>query len=121
MTNTTIKKKAGRPKGSRNKITTLREAEQREILKRAGFRVLCEIEAVIDAMVEKAKGGDVQAAKLILDRCIPARKAVEHINANTDVTIVIKPAGDRDAITATAQQRPATGSLPAIDSPCLEN
>lgn len=36
-----------------------------------------DIKAIIAAMVEQAKGGDIQAAKLILDKVLPSLKAVE--------------------------------------------
>lgn len=56
----------GRPKGARNKIT--REVEA--ILSTSG-------EDVAKAVVERAKGGDMQAARLVLDRLAPLRKGRE--------------------------------------------
>ena len=59
--------KAGRPKGSRNKTTLFKEAMKE------GFESLLETEGkkVFEAVVAKAKDGDMTAAKLILDRVIP--------------------------------------------------
>ena len=55
----------GRPRGSRNRATALRQ------------RLVKDADAILDAVVKAAKGGDVQAAKLILDRCLPALKPVD--------------------------------------------
>ena len=54
---------AGRPDGSRNKASLIAEKLMEG-----------DTEEVIKAVIEKAKGGDIQAAKLILDRIVPARK-----------------------------------------------
>jgi len=53
----------GRPKGSRNKTTVLAE------------RLLhADIEGIVSAVVEAAKGGDMTAARIILDRLVPIRR-----------------------------------------------
>src|SRR5262245_13168530 len=53
----------GRPKGSRNKSTVLAE------------RLLhADIEGIVSAVVEAAKGGDMTAARIILDRLVPIRR-----------------------------------------------
>ena len=54
---------AGRPEGSRNKASLMAEKLMEGDTKE-----------VIMAVIEKAKGGDIQAAKLILDRIVPLRK-----------------------------------------------
>ena len=58
---------SGRPKGVKNKTTLFKEAM------REGFENLLEKEGkkVFLAVVEKAKDGDMTAAKLILDRIVP--------------------------------------------------
>lgn len=56
---------AGRPKGVATKQTRLRD----EIAKAAPD--------IIDSLVGLAKAGDVQAARLLLDRCLPALRAVD--------------------------------------------
>jgi len=54
----------GRPKGGTN-FVTLRKA------------IAGDVPEIIDAMVAAAKLGDVQAAKLLLDRVLPSLKPVE--------------------------------------------
>jgi hypothetical protein len=54
---------AGKPKGARNKAV--------QALERLGE---AEAEAIVTALIEKAKGGDAMAAKPILDRVWPPRR-----------------------------------------------
>ena len=54
---------AGRPRGSRNKSTLLLEK-----------LMIDDGEGVVRSVVNLAKDGDVQAARLVLDRILPARK-----------------------------------------------
>jgi hypothetical protein len=54
---------AGRPRGARHKATLLAEKLMAE-----------DVEDVVKAVVTAAKGGDIQAAKVILDRVAPARR-----------------------------------------------
>lgn len=63
----------GRKKGSKNKATILREAMQNKTSKTLSKQTPAVLKVVLDA----AKGGDLQAAKMILDRTIPIRKATE--------------------------------------------
>jgi hypothetical protein len=55
---------AGKPRGVRNQATILLEAIQDS-----------DLAAIIIMVVEKAKAGDLAAAKLILDRVLPALKS----------------------------------------------
>lgn len=55
--------RAGRPKGSRHKITILAEKLMSE-----------DVEGVVNSVVKAAKEGDMQAARVILDRIAPPRK-----------------------------------------------
>ena len=68
---------AGRPKGAKNKTTLFKEAMKE------GFeqKLMSEGFKVFDAVIEKAKEGDMTAAKMILDRIVPVTKAVD-INAS---------------------------------------
>ena len=83
MTNTPVKKKKqghnlkGRPKGIKNKTTLFKEVMKN------GFEEELEKEfhAVLRAVISKAKEGDMSAAKMLIDRAVPATKAVD-INAN---------------------------------------
>ena len=80
----------GRPLGSKNKTTLFKEAMKE------GFENLLEKEgkAVFMAVVEKAKDGDMSAAKMILDRVVPVTKAVDHtidgVSGKGGVTINIE-------------------------------
>ena len=64
----------GRPKGSKNTLTQL----QNELVKSFSGELEKEFEAIVRKVIRKAKDGDMVAAKMLLDRAIPARKAVEH-------------------------------------------
>ena len=63
----------GRPKGAKNKTTIFKEVI------REGFeeRLLVEGMNVLDAVISKAKEGDMTAAKLLLDRILPTSKAID--------------------------------------------
>ena len=80
----------GRPKGSKNKATLLREGEIEKALKLCEGHAALEAPKIVMAMAEKAKQGDVAAAKLILDRVMPAKRQVDDRNANiSGITINI--------------------------------
>jgi hypothetical protein len=53
----------GKPKGARHKTTLLAEKLMQD-----------DAEAVVKAVVEAAKGGDMTAARIVLDRIAPARR-----------------------------------------------
>ena len=57
-------KKGGRPIGSKDPHTLMREKAREVLIK----KVVESIEPIANALVEKAKGGDVQAVKELLDR-----------------------------------------------------
>ena len=61
---------AGRPKGAKNKATLVKQAVAAE----AEGVILDNLSEVLMAVIEKAKGGDMVAAKLILDRGLPLKK-----------------------------------------------
>ena len=54
---------AGKPKGARHKLTVLAEKLMAD-----------DAEAIVRKVVEAAKGGDLTAARLVLDRIAPARR-----------------------------------------------
>ena len=54
---------SGRVPGSRNRSTILRDTLAEDV------------PAIIAVLVEQAKGGDVQASRLILERCLPPIRA----------------------------------------------
>lgn len=61
-------KPIGRPKGRKNDLTILKEAAEKKVSKIALDLAETEFPAIVKAMAKKAKGGDVQAAKLFFDR-----------------------------------------------------
>jgi hypothetical protein len=65
----------GRPDGSRNKASKGRPDGSRNKASLMAEKLMeGDTEEVIMAVIEKAKDGDIQAAKLILDRIVPLRK-----------------------------------------------
>ena len=68
-----------RPRGRKNNATLLKEAEVAKCLKLCEGHAALEAPKIVVAMAEKAKQGDVAAAKLILDRIYPARRQVDDI------------------------------------------
>ena len=61
----------GRPKGSKNKSTILREAMENKTDRMLSREVPKVLKVVIDAAI----AGDMSAAKMILDRAVPVIKA----------------------------------------------
>jgi hypothetical protein len=64
---------AGRPKGAKNAVTILKEA----VLQGAEDVFLANIEKITTVVCKKAVEGDLTAAKMVLDRVVPVKKAVE--------------------------------------------
>ena len=86
---------SGRPKGSKNKLTQM----QNELVELFAGEMTKEFKAVIKTVILEAKSGDMAAARLLLDRAIPARKAVEHYGANDSGGIIINISGlEADAL-----------------------
>jgi len=76
----------GRPLGAKNRIVRMKqemEAAIREHMHPA------EIRAIVQAMVDEAKGGNVAAAKLILDK-VMSNANISEDAGETDNRIVIK-------------------------------
>lgn len=63
-------KPPGREKGSKNRVTLLREA----VLQKQEHVILKELPKIVAVVCQKAVEGDLTAAKLILERIIPVRK-----------------------------------------------
>ena len=66
---------------------------QNELIDQFAGEMNKEFKAVIRKVVQEAKGGDMTAARLLLERVIPARKAVEHYGAQEAGGIVINIKG----------------------------
>ena len=80
---------AGRPKGTKNKLTLM----QNELIDQFAGEMNKEFKAILRTVIREAKGGDMTAARLLLDRAIPSRKAVEHYGAQESSNIVINVQG----------------------------
>ena len=63
----------GRPKGGKNRLTLLREAVKHN----AETLVLEEFEKVVKATLDLAKEGDSTALKIVWDRIMPSKRAIE--------------------------------------------
>jgi len=61
----------GRPKGSKNKSTLLREAMQQK----ADRLLSRKVPKVLEVVIAAAIAGDMSAAKMILDRAVPVKRA----------------------------------------------
>ena len=68
----------GRPPSKRNQITELKQ--DLEIAIRRGVKQT-DIQEIVQAMIQEAKNGGVQAAKLILDKTISNAKDAEEIKS----------------------------------------
>ena len=82
----------GRVKGTKNKLTLMQNA----LIDQFAGVLNKDFKAVILRVIREAKGGDMTAARLLLDRAIPARKAVEHYGAQDGNNIVINIKGLED-------------------------
>ena len=84
--NPSVHKKGGRPKGSKNRSTILQEAI-RGNFERSLKRNFADIMKV---MIEKAKEGDVQMIKLLMDKVLPnAQNEREQKVSDFGIQIVI--------------------------------
>ena len=88
----------GRQKGSKNKLTLLREA----VLNKQEHVILTELPKIIEVVCRKAAEGDLTAAKLILERIIPVRKQTDGQEGGAKgppvVNIIIEGAEGRQKI-----------------------
>ena len=48
-----------------------------------------DVQGILSAIIEQAKAGDIQAAKLILDRVLPPLKSTDENSNNNEVTITV--------------------------------
>ena len=76
----------GRPKGSKNKSTLLREAMEQKVDRKLSR----EIPQVLDVVIRAAKGGDMSAAKMLLDRAVPVQKATDGTDKGPATGITIR-------------------------------
>ncbi len=79
----------GRPVGSKNRLTLLREA----VIAEAEELVLDNWAALVAKTIELAQNGDTTCLKILWDRIIPAKKAIDGIHRDSSefgVNIVIQ-------------------------------
>lgn len=104
------KKKIGRPKGSKNAVTLVKEAAIQKALRHCSNYAVMEAPKVIEAMAKKAQGGDVPAARLVLEVArMVGNKAETGPKTNPSITINIT--GDA-SIGASENGIDSTGSTP---------
>jgi hypothetical protein len=96
----------GRPAGSRNKATLFLEA----LIEGEG-------EAVVQVMAQQAKAGNMTAAKALLDRLVPPRKAAP---TPTTLAEISAPADLAGALVATFNAM-ATGDLTPDEAQTVTN
>ncbi len=63
----------GRPRGSKNTATLVQEAIKQE----AEHLLIKHLPSVVEEVIRQAQLGNMQAAKMLLDRAIPVKRAVE--------------------------------------------
>jgi len=69
----------GRPPGAKNRKTMAKEQAIDRCIREASAYMCLEALDIVKAMAAKAKKGDTTAAKLILDRVIPARRSIDEL------------------------------------------
>lgn len=96
----------GRIKGSKNKLTLLREA----VLTKTEYKILDELPKIIAVVCKKAEEGDLTAAKLILERVIPVRKMSdgdgEGVKGPPTINIVIEGAEANKKVIISTEKAP---------------
>lgn len=81
--------KRGRKVGSKNKLTLLREA----VLEKAEHMVLSDWEEVVQTTLTLAKAGDTQCLKILWDRVIPSKRAIDNDAADKNPSVTINISG----------------------------
>lgn len=72
-----LKANRGRPRGSRNKLTLLKEHEKKRALSLCEGTIMQYAPKIVLAMCKKALEGDVKAAALIMNRVYPEMRQVD--------------------------------------------
>jgi|TARA_R110000803_G_C11895131_1_gene311406 hypothetical protein len=101
---------AGRPKGSVNKLTQMQNA----LIDQFTGEMNKEFKAVVRTIIREAKNGDMTAARLLMDRAIPSRKAVEHYGVQESGNIVINIKGLEDVNMIEAEDEPIVTTFEEI-------
>lgn len=101
---------AGRPKGSKSAPNLLRD----------GLVNLDELKKVIAVIVGKAKEGDLQAAALLLDRCVPKLRQASDVTDEAELAEATAAAKVRGAIGEATRGMTLEDLLEASREPALE-
>ena len=117
-----LTKPKGRPKGAKNKLTLVTEALEKKLVKSAGGLMLREAQEILETVAERAKNGDMTAAKLILDRILPVKRASEDLASgamNIQINIVGTQNGDdsRQSETISSEPGPADWQVSTTTGP----
>ena len=81
---------AGRPKGIKNKLTILKEA----VLEEVEENLLTNWSSIVAKTIELANEGDTTCLKIVWDRMMPAKRAIEAREGTEDrLNIVIEVTG----------------------------
>ena len=110
--------KLGRPPGSKNKLTLLKEAESAKAVRLCQGTILQYAPQIVKAMCLKALEGDVKAAQLVMNRVYPEMRQVDkQLQGIQGITININsesPNGNdqRQGETITVAHKPANGAQP---------
>jgi len=100
----------GRPKGSKNKLTLYREA----VLQKSEKKLLDNLPEILDVVIEAARGGDMTATKIFLDRVMAAKKVADDQStekAGREINIVIN-----GAQTVKAEEKTIDAEYETVDS-----
>ena len=111
-----------RPKGRKNNATLIREAEIAKCLKLAAGTAAQFAPAIVETMAQKAIEGDTAAAKLILDRAVPIRKAQDQQSADRGQIVIniTSTEGLRDAVNPLEGEAVNVTAVPANGAPSQE-
>ena len=81
---------AGRPKGAKNQVTLLKET----ILHNAEEKVLQEFMQIVETTIKLANQGDTTCLKILWDRIIPSKRAIDVNHTGSDkMNVVINISG----------------------------
>ena len=91
--------RGGRPKGTKNRKTRLIEELSEKYRVEAQNLLEAGLPKVVRTIIDKAVNGDMQAAKLILDRCIPITKATNGTRLDSGSINIIVSTAHPDSVT----------------------
>jgi uncharacterized protein (DUF305 family) len=84
----------GRPKGSKNKLTLLREDAEKDLIE----GITADMSAVLQMAITKAKDGDNQMIKLLVDKFISNKHTIDDkaITSSGGINIIVKTSGETE-------------------------